>query len=395
MRVLHLVSNCKLTGPVDPAIRLAHALGDLSADSRVAVGRLHPGDGSIDDLVRDRGLEPVRDLLLPKHRRFFANRADVRKLSAMLRAEPVEILHAHLDNAHATAARARGTLGDGRGPLIVRSLYDDTTPPATGRYRWLLGQESDGVIVFSEGIRSGLIERFELAPERVVAMPGAVLTDRFYPRPPGQDLRQRLDIPRDAVVIGIVARIQRHRRFHVLFEAMQRVMAQMPDVYLLVLGRGTHAEEIAHETVKRLGISERTRLPGYIGGDDYPVALASFDVKGFLVPGSDGTCRAVREAMACGVPVIAARRGLLPEIVRDGVDGFIVEDEVEPLAAAILRLARDRDLRRTLGANALRRAREDFCQRKQAEKVLALYQSWLDLGRSSDRTAGLGNKVVR
>jgi glycosyltransferase involved in cell wall biosynthesis len=119
-------------------------------------------------------------------------------------------------------------------------------------------------------------------------------------------------------------------------------------------------------------------LPGYVGGDDYPRALACFDFKIFLVPGSDGTCRAAREAMATGVPVIAAKRGLLIEMVRDGEDGLLVEDDVGPLSEAIRRLATDKALRERLGRNALERARSDFSQKRQAEAVAAAYRRWLD-----------------
>ncbi len=384
MKILHLVSNHKLTGPVDPAIRLARALHELHADSRIAVGRPAEGKGPIDDLVRERGLEPITDLLLPKHRKLFVNRADVKRIARRLEADPIDVLHAHLDNAHGVAARARRALvkalrfpPKGRRPLVVRSLYDDAAPPATFRYRWLYARESDGVFVFGESVRRAVIERFRLAEDRVVKLEGAVATERFHPRPPEETLRERFGIPRESIVVGIVARIQRHRRFEVLLEAMRRVMADLPDLLLLVLGRGTHAREIAHDRARKLGIADRVKLPGYVGGEDYPRALACLDVKVFLVPGSDGTCRAVREAMATGIPVVASRRGLLPEIVRDGLDGLIAEDEPEPLARAIRRLAGDAALRRELGENALRRAREDFSLRRQAETVLEAYRRWL------------------
>jgi glycosyltransferase involved in cell wall biosynthesis len=388
MKVLHLVSNHKLTGPVDPAIRLARALLELNIDSRIAVGRSAPGAGPIDQLVRERGLEPITELLLPKHRKLFVNRADVKGLSRMLEADPVDVIHSHLDNAHGVAARARRALSSalrmppkGRHPLVVRSLYDSEAPHATLRYRWLYGRQSDGVFVFGERVRQALIERFRLAPERVVKLDGAVAADRFYPRPREDTLRERFGIAHDAVVVGIVARIQRHRRFEALLESMRAVMADLPQVILLILGRGTYARELAHDRAKRLGIADRVVLPGYVGGDDYPRALACFDVKVFLVPGSDGTCRAVREAMATGIPVVASRRGLLPEIVRDGLDGLITDDEPAPLANAIRTLARDTDLRKRMGESALARARGDFSLRRQAETVLDAYRRWADVGR--------------
>jgi len=345
------------------------------------VGRPAAGPGPIDDLVRERGLEPVMDLRLPKHRRLLVNRRDSALLGHLIEKDPLDVLHAHLDNAHGIAARARRAFrkslgGKGR-PLVVRSLYDDTAPRATLRARWLHGREADGVFVFGEGVRNDLIRRFGLAEDRVVKIEGSVVLDRFHPRPPGDDLRERFGIPRESVVIGIVARIQRHRRYELLLEAVRRVAAEVPDAHLLVLGRGTRARELAHDPVKRLGLEGRVSLPGYVGGEDYPRALACFDVKVFLVPGTDGTCRAVREAMAMGIPIVATRRGFLPEIVRDGVDGFIIDEDVESLARALRTLAGDRRLRQELGANARLRATTDFSQRAQAEKVLASYRRWL------------------
>lgn len=386
MRALHLISNRKLTGPVDPALRLARALYDLHVDARVAVGReLRGAKGPIDDLVRERELEPITTLLLSKHRRLLMNRGDVRQLVKMLEVEPVEVLHAHLDNAHTIAARARRGLHRAlelpsgmRRPLLVRSLYDAQAPPPSLRYRWLYGREADGVFVYGARVREALLARFRLPLERVVKLDGAVDSERFRPLPREETLRSRLELPDDAVVVGIVARIQRHRRFSVLLEAIHKVMEVDRRVHFVVLGRGTHAVELAHEKVRELGIGERVRLPGYIGGAEYPRALASFDIKVFLVPGSDGTCRAVREAMACGMPVVASRRGLLPEIVRDGLDGLVVDDEVAPLAEAIGRLARDDELRAACGARALERARTTFSLKAQAERVRDAYARWFE-----------------
>ncbi len=379
VNVLHLVSNHKLTGPVDPAIRLASALNSVGVHSRVAVGRPSLEEpGPIDEQVRERGLEPITCLRLSKHRRVLTNRRDAAKLAKILSEAPVEVLHVHLDNAHRIAALARRQLPPALRPLIVRTLYDGEGPSVRLDTRRLYGRELGGVFVFGEMVREHLIERFPLDPTRVLKLEGAVVTERFFPRSPGDDLRERLELPRDAIVAGIVARIQPHRRFEVLLEAFRRVSVEVPNLYLLVLGRGTRAREIAHAGVERLGIGERVRLPGYIGGDDYPLALACFDFKIFLVPGSDGTCRAVREAMATGMPVIAAKRGLLTEIVRDGEDGLLVDDEVGPLSEGIRRLATDTSCRQRLGKNALERARTDFCQKRQAETVAAAYQRWLE-----------------
>jgi glycosyltransferase involved in cell wall biosynthesis len=103
----------------------------------------------------------------------------------------------------------------------------------------------------------------------------------------------------------------------------------------------------------------------------------------FMVPGSDGTCRAVREAMAMGKPVIATRRGILPEMVGDGVEGIIIDPDPKSLANALIRLAGSSDLVKTLGENALKKAHERFSLGRQAENVENLYEGILRASRIS------------
>lgn len=102
--------------------------------------------------------------------------------------------------------------------------------------------------------------------------------------------------------------------------------------------------------------------------------LGALDFKVFLVPGSDGTCRAVREAMALGKPVVAFRRGMLPEIVEDGRMGFLVEEDPHTLAHALTRLAQDAALRGEMGRAARVRALSCFSMADQAAKVASFYR---------------------
>jgi glycosyltransferase involved in cell wall biosynthesis len=78
--------------------------------------------------------------------------------------------------------------------------------------------------------------------------------------------------------------------------------------------------------------------------------------------------------MALGKPVIAARRGMLPEVVEDGKSGLIVDDSPSNLANAILKVGRDESLRGRMGKQAYLRAREEFDLEKQAEKVETVYR---------------------
>jgi glycosyltransferase involved in cell wall biosynthesis len=106
--------------------------------------------------------------------------------------------------------------------------------------------------------------------------------------------------------------------------------------------------------------------------------LRALDVKLFLVPGTDGTARAVREALACGLPVLATRRGVLPELVRDGATGRILDETPEAFASALVALSRDPDARRRLGQAARTDAEARFSLARQVETVAASYRALLE-----------------
>ncbi len=113
---------------------------------------------------------------------------------------------------------------------------------------------------------------------------------------------------------------------------------------------------------------------GYRAGD-YADVLRAIDVFTFLVPGSDGTCRALLEAAACGIPAVTTRRGALAEIVVDGETGVLADETPASLAAAWEALLGEPARRAALGAAASRRARLLFTAEKLADAVLRLYDA--------------------
>ena len=196
------------------------------------------------------------------------------------------------------------------------------------------------------------------------------------PRSKNDNLIVDLGIKSSDVVVGIVARLQRHRRYEVFLEAMKLVSITHTHVKAIIVGRGTYAEEVAYSPVREMGLEDVVIMAGY-RKDDYLDVLALFDMKVFLVPGSDGSCRAARELMAMGKPIIAARRGMLPEIVDDGVNGLLIDDSPENLAAAIIKLAGNMEMREKMGQKARDRTLSSFSLEMQGERVEKFYGSFV------------------
>ncbi len=383
MRVLHLFANRKWTGPAEPALNLCVALRAIGVEADFACG---PGpDLAINMIVataRDRGIEPILGLILEKNNHPFANWIDRRRLSRLLREGQYRIVHCHLDNDHRIA------IGPCRkaGIPIVRSSYHGDGLRNPKRHAPFLAA-TRFLIEPSQLALDHDATQYRFPRERMRVVPGAIDTERFDPAREVPDGRRRLGIPPGAFVVGIVARMQTHRHYEDLWRAAQRLIAAHPDVHVLVVGRGTNQEQVGMGPVREGGLESHVHFSGYVGGDDYVGMLKAFDVNVFLVPGSDGTCRAVREAMGMARPAVVARRGMLPEIVEDGVSGLVFDGLADSLVKVIDGLVTDRARTRAMGEAAGEKARRDYALDVQARAVRAIYLEILggEQGQSNTR----------
>jgi glycosyltransferase involved in cell wall biosynthesis len=189
--------------------------------------------------------------------------------------------------------------------------------------------------------------------------------------------RARLGLLPGLVAVGLVARVQAHRRFEVVLAAHERVARRHPGLRLVVIGRGTQIRPLLLDPVEARGLGGSVQTTGYLAGDDYPAALAALDASLFLVPGSDGTCRALREQQAMGLAAIVTPRAPLPEIIEEGCSGLVAPETVEGLAGALERLVTEPALRERLRAGALDAARRRFDLVRQADVVTAFYEEVL------------------
>ena len=263
-------------------------------------------------------------------------------------------------------------------PKIIRTFYDGSRLPWRIRTIYLLSRHTDRAIFCSGAVRDATVARYLFDESRTAVLEGAVDVERFDPDRSLPDVRSRLGFSPEDYVVGIVARVQWHRRFGVLLDAAEKAAASLPDFRLLVIGRGTNLEAIAARPVLERGLQGVVKFAGYLEADDYVGCLAALDAKVFLVPGSDGSCRAVREAMAMGVPAIVADCGMLPEIVEDGVTGRVIAaDAARGLAEAFIELS-NTARRNAMALAAGERARRDFDVRRLAENVEAVYREVLD-----------------
>lgn len=179
----------------------------------------------------------------------------------------------------------------------------------------------------------------------------------------------------DEVVIGVVGRLTRWKRAHLAVRAMPVVLDAIPAARLRIVG-GAGAEEdrgFAAELeaeVGRLGLGGAVELAGHT--PDAKEAIRGLDVLAHPAE-REPWGLAVLEAMAMGVPVVAADEGGPKEIVRGGQDGLLVDVADTPaFAAALVRLGADPALRARMGATGRERATGDFTAQGAAQRLWEL-----------------------
>ena len=364
-KILHLYSNFKWTGPADHALKLATWLKPREdVEALFSCGRHRGVQNNLYQKASQHELNFVNGLFLKKHISWQMI-PDIYALRKIVNRQQIKLIHSHQDNDSLTAVLA------GLGDRLIRTCYDGEPTALNFRQRFS-GHRTGKILTASVAVQNYLSKIFPDKDIQQVDIP--VDQELFRPFEKNPKLLAEFGLSADTPVGGIVARVQKHRNFALLFDAIEQVVNEIPDFKFLIVGRGTHIDTVARKPVKDRGLDSNVIFTGY-RKEDYQEVLNLFDYKIFLVPGSDGSCRAVREALACAKPVIAARRGILPELIRDGETGILIGEKPADLARAMVTMTRDRDFRLSCSQAARQYAETVLNPERYVKKVTAVYES--------------------
>jgi glycosyltransferase involved in cell wall biosynthesis len=381
VKILHLFSDWKWTGPAEPVVNLCLALQQRGHEVTLAYRR--PPIETAESMAKGlrgkalKGIDAFHLAPIAKPQHIFRLGgivSDIRAIARSIDQERFDIVNFH--NSHDHIVGGLAVRASKRRPPAIRMDHKRDSLKADPVSRWFFRRYTDGLITFSEGGRERLVHTLGFSPQRVGKIATALDLTRFDPHKKYKDMRPVFGIPSSSPVVGIVARFQRYRRTDILLEAMARLITAIPEARLLLVGHSSQMQQSVIEPMERLGIASHVILAGY-RKDDYRNMLACMDVFCLLTPGSDGTARALREAMAMGKPAVVTKKGMLPELVQDGATGLVVQENAEALYHALLTLVRDERLRTKIGRAAYEMAHREFRLERQAEEVEAFYQKML------------------
>jgi glycosyltransferase involved in cell wall biosynthesis len=376
MHIAHLFSNRKWTAYSEPVVDLVLRQQRLGHRVSFICGKKTPGspvEDSMEFRCERKGLETIL-WRMDKHFRFSGMRKDAASLRRFMDENKVDVVHAHMQNAHLVAAIA--LMKNKQRPAVVRSCYESKGWSGSLRARFMYRKCTGGLIVTNESAKRRVISKFKLSEEVVQVIEPGIDVEYFNPERVIDTDDGRFGFEKVDFVLGMVTRIRKDRRVDIAVEAVHKLAAQLPDLRLLIIGRGEEMER-TQSRIKELGLDQIIRFGGYCREDRLVGAYRAMDALVYTVPGTDQSCRTVREAMAAGVPVIGSKLGFLPELIDDRVTGRLTDMSAESFANAIEQVYRERDSLEKMGLKCLEISRKRFSLDIQAQRTLGFYEKLL------------------
>jgi glycosyltransferase involved in cell wall biosynthesis len=369
MRVLHIQKASGISGSERHLLQLLPALAERGIDSRLCL--LIDADGErLAAEARGRGIEVEA---LPAGPDW--NVRLVGRLSKRIRAYRPDLVHTHLLHADLfgqLAARVAGVPG-------VSSVHATAFPyrrqPSRSAAR-LAGRLARRTIAISHHVARFLVQE-ELAADRRVTVIHYAVPVGPAGGPDRATVRAEWAMADDKVWVVAASRLVADKGHQTLLEAFARAASVAEELRLLIAGDGPLRAELEWQA-DALGISDRVWFSGFVDGVDG--LLRAADIVAFPTTAAfgEGFGLVNLEAMAAGRPVVASAVDSIPEIVVDGETGILVPPgDPGALAAALVKLAGDRELRARMGERGRHRAASEFRVDLMAERTEAVYREVL------------------
>lgn len=297
---------------------------------------------------------------------------------------PIDIIHAHL-------------LSTSLAPIVFRRSCSPETKlifhwhnePARRRMKrpinmWI-AREYDVHCPVSNYVKRKFIEYSRINPSRVITIHNAVDTEIFrYSEDFRNEVRCKLGLEDDVHTILYIGRIIPEKGLHHLVLALSYLVRSKRKFRLLIVGPKGHYEkeeqsyyQYTERLIGMLKLREHVSYLGRVKKKDLPKLYSASDI--VVVPSlfQDPCPTVVLEAMACGRPVIAYNVGGIPEIIQNGVTGYIVpKGDIEALCKMIMKCLEEPSHER-IGPNARERVEKYFSYSAVCRKLVQLYQRLL------------------
>lgn len=351
INVLQILGNAITGGMENCVLRLIERL----PKDRFHIAAITPFESAITEKMRALDVDVIALPMIDE-----PPWSSIHIAATLVKAQAIDVLHAHLPNGHILA----GIAGRITGKPVLATLHGRNLEATDFEVHRLTGTHVSAVCkhTFFQALGLGV------DPSRLHLIPNGVDSEVFKPLPDSGALRERHRIPTSAPLIGFVGRLAQEKGPSVFVQAALHVHRCMPAARFVMIGEGPLRGEI-EGLIARFDM-DYVHLAGL--QHDMPNVYAELDLV-VSTSHSEAMPLVLMEAMACGVPVIATRIGGVPDIVLHSVTGILVSpNDDEAIARAILDLLKERSKYCESSAAARQRAVERFSLNDSVEATAQL-----------------------
>ena len=295
------------------------------------------------------------------------------RLLRLIRERQPDILHIHLPYT-GILGRVIGRLAGVKNIVYTEHNVMEKYHPLTRLFNLVTYPMNNAAIAVSEEVERSMEKYwFSRHTRHLVIKNGIELAEDNVPNDVLIKTREALGIPATHKIAGNVAHIRPEKGHEYLIQAAKITVDRYPEITFVIVGREKYSGEIKRleGIAKRLGIKQNVIFTGF--RHDVAALMSIFDV--FILSSlAEGLPLALLEAMVQGKPVIATSVGGIPEVIKDGVNGFLVPPkDPQALADKIIQLLEDHNLRVSISENAMRTVKERFGIQEMVKKVEEVY----------------------
>jgi glycosyltransferase involved in cell wall biosynthesis len=385
VRVVRVIARLNMGGPALHVAYLAAGLEGRGYETTLVAGSLARGEESMSFVADQLGVPVVTIAELHREISPVRDAWAVFRLARLLREVRPQILHTHTAKAGAIGRLAAVLAGDARPPIVVHTFHGHVLRgyfgPMRTRLFTLLERElariATRLVAVSPEVRDDLVALGVAPPEKFsVIRLGIGLDERVGALNGARSAtRTLLGVPDERFLVGWIGRMTAVKRTDDVLLALRRLCDAGVDAALCMVGDGPDRGDVERRA-RELGVMRRCLFLGY--QEEVAPFYAAFDAV-VLPSGNEGTPVSAIEALASARPVVATRVGGVPDVVRDGVDGFLVEPgAVDELAERLAELARDPARREEMGREGRERVLPRYAVGRLIDDVDALYRELLD-----------------
>ena len=233
----------------------------------------------------------------------------------------------------------------------------------------------DKIICISDAEKQSALDKKICREDKLQVIFNGVDIEAYENEVHGAVKRKDLNIPEDAFVVGMVGRISPQKAPDVFVKMAKQVKDEVPNAHFIIVGNGNQEDEI-RKYAEDNDFSNSLHITGWV---DNPMSYVElFDVA-CLLSRWEGFGLALPEYMMAGKPIVASRVDAIPNIIRNGENGLLVEvDDDIGTSKAVLRILREDGLRKKIVAQGLEDVHNRFNARRVSEEHSKLFNKEMD-----------------